>query len=123
MEISNPSDAELKTWDIRMLRELSEDLNSIKKIQSETKDILMEIKNNLQGNNSRVNETENQNNEVEHKEAKNSQPEQQEVKKFKKKKKKERKKNKDSVSGLWDNFKHSNICIEKEQEIGNYLRK
>ena len=35
-----------------MLEELSEDLNSIKKIQSETKDALTEIKNNLQGNNS-----------------------------------------------------------------------
>ena len=34
--------------------ELSEDLNSIKKIQSEMKDTLIEIKNNLQGNNSRV---------------------------------------------------------------------
>ena len=36
-----------------MLRELSEDLSSIKKTQSETKDTLIEIKNNLQGNNSR----------------------------------------------------------------------
>ena len=32
---------------IRMLKELSVDLSSIKKIQSETKDILMEIKNNV----------------------------------------------------------------------------
>ena len=36
-EISNLSDAEFKTLGIRMLKELSEDLNSIKKIQSETK--------------------------------------------------------------------------------------
>ena len=43
-----------------MLKELSEDLNSIKKIQSETKDSLIETKNNLQGNNSRVDEAENQ---------------------------------------------------------------
>ena len=48
MEISNLSDAEFKTLVIRMLRELSEDLSSIKKIQSETKDSLIEIKNNLQ---------------------------------------------------------------------------
>ena len=41
---------------MRMLKELSENLNSIKKIQSETKDALIEIKNNLQGNNSRVDE-------------------------------------------------------------------
>ena len=56
MEISNLSDAEFKTLVIRMLQELSEDLSSIKKIQSETKASLIEIKNNLQGNNSRVDE-------------------------------------------------------------------
>ena len=54
MEISNLPDAEFKTLAIRMLKEVSEDLNSIKKIQPETKDMLIEIKNNLQGNNSRV---------------------------------------------------------------------
>ena len=32
IEISNPSDAEFRTLIIRMLKELSEDLNSIKKI-------------------------------------------------------------------------------------------
>ena len=78
-EMNNLSDAELKTLIIRMLKELSEDLSSIKKIQSEMKDILIEIKNNLQGNSSRVNEAENQINDLEHKEAKN-QSEQQEVK-------------------------------------------
>ena len=52
MEISNLSDAEFKTLVIRMLKELNKYLNSIKKIQSEMKDILIEIKNNLQGNNS-----------------------------------------------------------------------
>ena len=64
-----------------MLKELSEDLNSIKKIQSETKDTLIEIKNNLQGNNSRVDEGGNQINDLEHKEAKINQSEQQEEKK------------------------------------------
>ena len=44
MEISHLSDAEFKTLVIRMLKELSEDLNSIKKIQSETKDTLIEIR-------------------------------------------------------------------------------
>ena len=47
MEISNLSDAEFKTLVIRMLKELSEDLNSRKKIQSETKHTLVEINNNL----------------------------------------------------------------------------
>ena len=41
MGISNLSDAEFKTLVIRMLKELSEDLSSIKKIQSETKDTLL----------------------------------------------------------------------------------
>ena len=41
-----------------MLKELSEDLSSIKKIQSKTRDTL--IKNNLQGNNSRADEAKNQ---------------------------------------------------------------
>ena len=53
MGMSNLSDAEFKTLFIRMLMELSEDLSIIKKIQSET---LIEIKNNLQGNNSRMDE-------------------------------------------------------------------
>ena len=47
MEISNLSDAKFKTLFVRMLKELSEDLNSIKKIQSEMKNTLIEIKNNL----------------------------------------------------------------------------
>ena len=47
MKISNLSDAEFTTLVIRMLKELSEDLNSIKKIHLEVKDTLIEIKNNL----------------------------------------------------------------------------
>ena len=47
IEISNLSDVEFKTLVIRMLKELSEDLSSIKKIQSEIKNTLIEIKNNL----------------------------------------------------------------------------
>ena len=100
-----------------MFKEFSEDLSSMKKIQSEAKDWI-DIKNNLQGNNSRVDEAENQINDLEHKEAKNNQSAQQEEKRIQK--------NEDSVSSLWDNFKSSNIGIigvpegkEKEQEIGN----
>ena len=70
MEISHLSDAEFKTLVIRMLKELSEDLNSTKQIQSEMKDTLIEIKNNLHGDNSRVNEAKSQINDMEHKEAK-----------------------------------------------------
>ena len=75
MEISNVSDAQFKILVIRMLKKLSEDLNSIKKIQLETKDTLIEIKNNLQGNNRRVDEAKNQINDLEHKEAKNNKSE------------------------------------------------
>ena len=103
MEISNLSDAEFKTLDIRMLKELSEELSSIKKIQSEVKDTLIEIKNNLQGNNSGINEAKNQINDLEHKEAKNNQSEQQEEKRIQK--------YKDVVSSLWDNFRKSNTYI------------
>ena len=70
MEISNLSDSEFKTLVIRMLKELSEGLNSIKNIQSEMKHTLIEIKNNLQGKNSRVDEAEDQINDLKHKEAK-----------------------------------------------------
>ena len=46
MEVSNLSDVEFKTLDIRMLKELSEDLNSIKNILSEMKYSLIEVKDN-----------------------------------------------------------------------------
>ena len=45
MEINNLSNAEFKTLFIRMLKEFSEDLSSIKKIHSGTKDSLNQIKN------------------------------------------------------------------------------
>ena len=105
-----------------MLKELSEDLGSIKKIQSETRDTLIEIKNNLQGNNSRVDEAENQINDLEHKEAQNNQSEQREEKRIQNKE--------HSISSLWDNFRRSNIHIievpegeQKAQEIGNLFEK
>ena len=70
MEISNLSDAEFKTLVIRMIKELSEDLNNIKMIQSEVKDTLIEKGNNLQRNNSSVNEVQNQINDLEYKKKK-----------------------------------------------------
>ena len=72
MQESNLTDTEFKTLVIRVLSELSENFNSIKKIWSEMKDSLLEIKSSLQGNN-RVDEAENQINDLEHKEAKNNQ--------------------------------------------------
>ena len=70
MEISNLSDAEFKTLVVKMVKELSEDLSSLKKTQSETEDTQTEIQDNLQGNKSRVDEAENQINDLEHKEQK-----------------------------------------------------
>ena len=84
MEISNLSDSEDKILVIRMLKELSEDLSSIKNTQSEMKDTLIEIKNNLQGNNIGVDEAKNQINDLEHREPKNNCPEQQEEKRIEK---------------------------------------
>ena len=105
---------------IRMLKELSVDLSSIKKIQSETKDSLIVIENNLQGNSIRVGEAKSQINDLEHNKAKNNQSEQEEEERIQK--------NEDSISNLWDNFQRSNIHIiampggeEKEQEFGNLL--
>ena len=116
MEVSNLSDAEFKTLAIRMLKELGEDLNSINNIQSGMKNILIKIRNNLQVNNSRVDEAKNQINDLEYKETKNNQTEKQEGNRIQK--------NKDSIKTIWDNFKCSNIHIiglpegvEKEQEI------
>ena len=121
MEISDLLDAEFKTLVIRMFKELSEDLNSIKKIQSEMKDTLIEIMNNLQGNN-RVDETKIQINDLEHKE------EEKPIRTTRRKK--NLKKNEESICSLWDNFKKYNICIigvpereEKEKEIGNLFEK
>ena len=48
-----------------MLQEFIGYFNSIKKTQAEIKVTLSEIKNNLQGNNSRVEETKNQINDME----------------------------------------------------------
>ena len=117
MEISNLTHAEFKTLVMRMPKELSKDLSSIRKIQSEMKDTIIEIKNNLQGNyskmksriesliwNIRKKRTTNQN-----------------IKK---------KKNEDSISSLWNNFKKCNICItgcwkgkRKSKKLEIYLKK
>ena len=78
MEISNISDAEFKTLFFRMHKELIGYFNSLKKTQAEMKVTLSEIKKNLQGINSGVDETENQINDLEHKEENNNQSEQEE---------------------------------------------
>ena len=85
-------------------------------------DTLIKIKNNLQGNNSRVDETENHISDLEHKEAKTTNQNS--------KKKNESPPNEDGINTFWDNFKCSSIHIigvpegkEKDQEIGNLFEK
>ena len=70
MEISNLSDAEFKTLVIRMLKELSTDLSSIKKDPVRNEGY---INWNKEQFNSRVDEAKNQINDLKHKEAKNNQ--------------------------------------------------
>ena len=78
MEASKLPDTELKTMAIRMLKELSDDtdsikdMESVKEIQSEMKGTLNEMWNKLQGIKSRVNKAENQIIYLECKEMENS---------------------------------------------------
>ena len=66
-EVTSP---QFKILVIRMLKELSGDLNSIKNIHSETNDTLIKIKNNLQVMNSRLDKAESQISNLEQKESK-----------------------------------------------------
>ena len=84
MGISNLSDAEFKTLVIRMHKELSGYFNSINMTQSEMRETLFEVKNNLQGINSGVDEAKNQVNDLQHKEAKDIQSVQQAEKRIQK---------------------------------------
>ena len=68
MEITNLSDAEFKALVIRMLKELIEYGNKIKKTQEEMKFTLSEIKENLQKTNSGEDEARIEINDLEHKE-------------------------------------------------------
>ena len=97
---------------IRMLKELSWDHNSIQKIQSEMKDILIEIKNNLQGINCKVDEAKTQISDLEYKKAKYTQSEPHEEKRIQKPDA--------TVRSLWDNFKHPTFtscgCQKEKRE-------
>ena len=91
-------------------------------IQSEMKDTLIKIKDNLQGINSKVDEAKNQISDLEHKEEKIIQSEQQDNKNCKK--------NENRIRNLWDISKCTNIQIigmpereEEEQEIENLFEK
>ena len=120
MEISNLSGA-VQNAGYKDVKELSEDLNSVKKIQSGMKDTLIEIKNNLQGNSSRVDEAKNQINDLEHKTKKQT---------IRTTRRKKIPKIKDNISSLWENFMRSNIHIigvpeekRKSKILEIYLKK
>ena len=100
-EIANLSDAGFKTLVIRMLQELTEYFNSIKKTQAAIKVPLCEIKKNLQGTNSDKKETRTHIYGLQQKEERNIQPEQNEETRIQK--------NEKRLRNLWDNFKHSKI--------------
>ena len=115
MEISNLLDTEFKTLVIRMLKELSEDLNSIKKTQSEMKDTLIEKRKiyretTVEWMNLRIKSII------------------WNIRKHKTTYQKTRIKNpkkEDSISSLWDNFKRSNIHIlggQEEEELEIYTK-
>ena len=116
-EIVSLSDAEFKTLVIRMLIELIELSH---KMKEEMKAIQNEIKQNIQGTNSKGKETETQINGLYQKEVINIQPEQSEETRIQK--------NEERPRNPQDNFTHSNIQIigvqegkEEEQEIENLL--
>ena len=67
MEIANLSDAEFETLVIRMLKQLTEYSNNIKKTQEEMKVTQSEIKKNPQGTNSEGKEARNKINDLEQK--------------------------------------------------------
>ena len=70
MYISNLSNAEFKTLVIRIVKELNGHFSNIKKAQAEMKAVWSEIKKNLQGTNSGVDEVMNQINDLENEEEK-----------------------------------------------------
>ena len=114
-EIANLSDAQFKTLVIRMLTELVEYGH---RVDEKMKDMLSEIKENVQGTNSYGKETGTQINGLEQKEEINVQPEQNEETRIHK--------NEERLRNLQDILKHSNIRIigvpageEEEQETEN----
>ena len=100
-EIANQSDAKFKTLVIRML---TEEIELGHKMKEEMKATLNELKQNIQGTNSKGKDTGTQINNLEQKEERNIQPELNEETRI-------QKKNEERLRNLWDNFKRSNIQI------------
>ena len=114
-EIANLSDGEFKALVIKMLTELIELGQKMKK---QMKDTQSEIKQNIQGTISDRKETKTQSNNLEQKEKINIQLEQNEETRIQK--------SEESLTNLWDNLKCSNVQIigapegeEQQQEVEN----
>ena len=100
-EIANLSDAQFKTLVIRVLTELVE---YGCEIEEKVKAMQSDVKENVQGTNSKGKETRTQISNLEQKEEMNIQLEHNEESRIQKKKK-----NEERLRNLWDNFKCSNI--------------
>ena len=102
----------------KLQESISKDLEELKNKYAETNNTITEIKNILEGINSRVSEAE-QISELEGKMVEITSEEQNKVKRMKKKKKTQ-----GSLRDLWDNIKHTNIQIigvpEEEQKKKGY---
>ena len=117
-DIANLSDGEFKALVNKMLTDLIEVGQKMKKQMKDTQD---EIKQNIQGTNHDRKETRTQSNDLEQKEKVNIQPEQNEETRIQKKKG-------ERLRNLWESLKCSNIRIievpegeEQQQEIENLL--
>ena len=95
-----------------MQQSINKDLEELKNKHTETNNTITEIKNTLEGNNSRIAETEERISELEDKMVEITSEEQNKVKRMKR--------TQDSLRGLWDNIKCTNIRIigvpEKEEK-------
>ena len=99
-EIANLSDGEFKALVIKMLTDMIEHGQKMKKLMKDTQS---EIKQNVQGTNSGRKETRTQSNDLEQKEKINIHPEQNEETRIQKRE--------ETLTNAWDNLKHSNILI------------
>ena len=81
----------------------TKDLEELKKKETEMNNTIIEMKNTLEGNNSRITEAEEQISDLEDRMVEFTAAEQNKEKRMKR--------NKDSLRDLWDNIKRDNICI------------
>ena len=100
----------------KMQESIYKDLEELKNIHTRTNSTITEIKNTLEGINSRISEAEEQISEPEDKRVEITSEEQNKVKRMKR--------TKDSLSDLWDSIKHTHIRLigvpEEEEKKKGY---